>query len=504
MSTLNSKIPKDANIAIIGAGPAGLSTAWFLAKNGFQNITVLEKLGRVGGLCKSITVGGRSFDLGANYLTWDYQETLAIAKEVGADTYPEKPYTSLDIDDDLTRAEYRDLRTAMLYNYYTDEKVSIFSFLVAAIRYLWIRWKLSPVIDMPGYLDKIHEQKSLCISFKDWLTSNNLMALSAMFQFPITVMGYGKLEDIATPYALRYMSLRTVIPMVFSSWLLRLFIGHWPKRFVTGFQRLWERVAWQANVRLNVNITKIDRHAPGNKIRITLEYPEQNMNRQEITTTTLEYDYLVLSCPLTSDVFDKLGLSKNQFESEVCSKIRFNPYCMTTYWINNLQMPQPIAPAIPVPVDGIPCAIARQFQHENNMFTQFYTNPAQFKRNQLADQFTLTEADEDEIQKDVDKKVRQLVTLLGGKIEDQQARWHSFDTFTYFQHFSVDDIRNGVYATVAQMQGQDRTFYVGGATDFELIEPIVKHAKYIVAKHFVGETPSPQESTPNNLKPVEG
>ncbi|WP_247282615.1 MULTISPECIES: FAD-dependent oxidoreductase [unclassified Bradyrhizobium] len=31
-----------ATIAIIGAGPAGLSTAWFLSKNGFHNVTVLE------------------------------------------------------------------------------------------------------------------------------------------------------------------------------------------------------------------------------------------------------------------------------------------------------------------------------------------------------------------------------------------------------------------------------------------------------------------------------
>ena len=36
------------------------------------------------------------------------------------------------------------------------------------------------------------------------------------------------------------------------------------------------------------------------------------------------------------------------------------------------------------------------------------------------------------------------------------------------------------------MQGEDRTFYVGGATDFELVEPIVVHSKHIVEKHFAG------------------
>ena len=81
MDNKKSKIDKNAKIVIIGAGPAGLSTAWYLSKNGFNNVTVLEKLGRVGGLCKSLTVDGMSYDLGANYVTWAYQETLKIADE---------------------------------------------------------------------------------------------------------------------------------------------------------------------------------------------------------------------------------------------------------------------------------------------------------------------------------------------------------------------------------------------------------------------------------------
>jgi hypothetical protein len=36
------------------------------------------------------------------------------------------------------------------------------------------------------------------------------------------------------------------------------------------------------------------------------------------------------------------------------------------------------------------------------------------------------------------------------------------------------------------MQGKDNTFYVGGVTDFELIEPIVQHSKYLVNKYFLG------------------
>ena len=37
------------------------------------------------------------------------------------------------------------------------------------------------------------------------------------------------------------------------------------------------------------------------------------------------------------------------------------------------------------------------------------------------------------------------------------------------------------------LQGQNRTFYVGGATSFELIEPILEYSKQLVATHFASE-----------------
>lgn len=461
-------ISKDAKIVIVGAGPAGLSTAWFLKKKGYTNVTVLEKLGRVGGLCKSFTVGGQSFDIGANYTTWAYQETLKIAKEVGATTYEEKPYTSIELNADETAFTYRNFKDAILFNPYTKQKISLFSFVIAAIRYLNIRSKLSRIIDAPGYLNNINLHPELCVPFKNWLEKNRLIPLATLFSFPITIMGYGKLEDIATPYALRYMSLRTFFPMVFGglpfvSW----FIGKWPRRFTFGFQRLWERVSWRMDVRLNVNITSIVR-TPEN-ITVNFEYPEQELNEIKTVKETLRYDYLIFAAPFTQDVFKKLGLQPNADESKISSRVRVNPYCMTTFWINNMDMPSPIAPVLPIPENGIPWAVARQFQASGNKFTQFYTRP------------TATQTDEEVI-----AEVKKLISLMKGQIDDSQSRWHTFDKFTYFQHFSPEDIANGLYNDLANMQGRDRTFYVGGVTDFELVEPIVVHSKYIVERHFIG------------------
>jgi monoamine oxidase len=465
-------VDPNANIAIVGAGPAGLSTAWFLSKHGFHNVTVLEKLGRIGGLCKSITVDGMSYDIGANYVTWAYKETLKIADEVGADTYAEKANTSIDIAPDWSKYRYRSLLEAVLHDpptFWAFLKAFCL-FLWAALRYLHIRCKLSGIIDTPDYLDTMDEHPELCITFAEWLTKNDLMRLGTLFQFPITMMGYGQLDDIATPYALRYMSLRTFFPMVFGVWPISRIIGSWPRRFVDGFQRMWERVSWRIDVRLNVNITRIARSATG--IQIDMEYPEQDLNNIKIVKDTKQYDYLVLACPLTADVFARLGLAPNAAERRVIDEITFNPYCMTTFWIDMAKEKQPPAPGaavLPLTPQGTPWAVVRQYQDDGNMFTQFYTQPAK-----------------DQSDDDVIAKVKLLTGLLGGKIDTSQPRWHTFDKFTYFQHFTPEQIKAGIYRHLAGMQSGDRTFYVGGATDFELVEPIVVHSKHLVETHFAG------------------
>lgn len=358
----------------------------------------------------------------------------------------------------------------------THEKISRWAFIVAAVRYLIIRIKLKPVIDPPNAFSSIHgKEHPLLVSFKEWLGCRGLDPLETLFSFPITIMGYGQLADIPAPYALKYMSVKTFFPMVATSIpligpLMKLLFP-WPRRFHLGFQRLWQRVAWRTNVRLNINITEIDRQEE--QIRIKFEYPQQKLNELKIVESCMDFDYLVLACPLTPDVFARMRLTPTQKEEAMSDKIIINPYCMTTYWIEK-DMPQPVAPVLPIPERGVPWAVARQFQgRDKNHFTQFYTRPKD-------------EWDKDKIEKHVKEGVQWLVKLMDSKIDPTHSRWHSFDEFTYFQHVNCDAWKAGFYCELAKMQGAKNTFYVGGATDFELVEPIVAYAKHIVESRFVG------------------
>ena len=42
-----------------------------------------------------------------------------------------------------------------------------------------------------------------------------------------------------------------------------------------------------------------------------MEYPEQQLDKTELVQITEDYDYLILACPLTPDVFAELGLVPN-------------------------------------------------------------------------------------------------------------------------------------------------------------------------------------------------
>ena len=80
------------NVVILGAGPAGISAAWRLTKLGYP-VTVLERDGAVGGMGRTIKVGGYSVDFGPH--TFHIRETPE-SKEILKTITPffgEKPLT---------------------------------------------------------------------------------------------------------------------------------------------------------------------------------------------------------------------------------------------------------------------------------------------------------------------------------------------------------------------------------------------------------------------------
>ena len=75
-------MPTSRQIAIVGAGIAGLTAAYFLQKKGF-NVTVYEASDRVGGRMTTDSIDGYIIDRGAQFLSVDYDTLMPLIHEVG-------------------------------------------------------------------------------------------------------------------------------------------------------------------------------------------------------------------------------------------------------------------------------------------------------------------------------------------------------------------------------------------------------------------------------------
>lgn len=452
-----SKINKESRICIVGAGPGGLSAGYYLQKAGFTKVTILEKLPEVGGLCNSITFEQRSFDLGANYLTPAYKKTLAIAKEVGAKLYTETKADCYDPQEN----KYRSILQQVTRN------GSFFRFAWQAIRYFIERKKAQKHLPVAGFAG-VSQHPELTCTFEEWLTDKKLTALAPLFEIPITLMGYGRLDEIPTPYALTYMSIPTFWNMlVFGAGLPT----RWPKRFIYGFQRFWQQVSWNLTVIKSANIQKIER---SETVKVYFEVPEHNMNDGITRKEEMEFDYLIVAVPLTSkivkDLFtDKLGKEVKSLlteeEDHLFGHVKTNPYCMTTVILKGLSLKRRLINVLPVQKIGYPYVITQQFP--GNPLVSFYSRTTE---NDTPDREGIL------------NEVEKLYKKLGG--EDMVGDLYTHDRWTYFPHVPVLAFKEGFYDKLEAMQGSKNTFFVGGLMAFELIEPILNYSENLVKKHF--------------------
>ncbi len=452
-------------IAIIGAGPAGLSAAYFLKKQGYRDVLVLEKLGRVGGMCRTITEDYRSFDLGANYLTPAYWETLWLAFKYRMKTYGERPPMALDLTVPLDPQEDQE-RPYKIRSIWSAarEQNTFWELIRGFIKYSWLRFKLRKIINPPGF-KKIHEHPELCVSFETWLEHNKLSAMKRLFAIPITIMGYGYLKDIAAPYALKYMSLLTFVPMAFKILPITSWIP-WPKRFIYGYQRLWEAVAKDLNVRLNVDIKKIKR--TDGSIRIDFEYDEQSLNTLDPSLESFKFDHLIVACPLDGKLLAEL-LDQDERESNAFRATQTYSYCLTSYNVEFPDIPwqQQLFATVPLTELRTPWAITRQM--EDSSLMQFYTRVS-------------LEDNDKVVEPAVKKEIEDLIARLGGTIDRKE--WHTYDRWPYFQHVTADDMKKGFYEQLENLQGYRNTYYTGGLMNFELVEQIIAYNRNLIAKNF--------------------
>ena len=82
------------DVAIIGAGPAGLTAAYLLTKKGYS-VTVIEKDERyVGGISRTVEVDGYRFDIGGHRFFSKSKEVVDLWNEILPNDFIQRPRMS--------------------------------------------------------------------------------------------------------------------------------------------------------------------------------------------------------------------------------------------------------------------------------------------------------------------------------------------------------------------------------------------------------------------------
>ena len=85
----NPETPESArvDVVVIGAGLAGLTAAREVKRLG-RSVAIFEAMNRVGGRTLSHDLDGTLIDLGGTFVGPTQERILALARELGCDTYP--------------------------------------------------------------------------------------------------------------------------------------------------------------------------------------------------------------------------------------------------------------------------------------------------------------------------------------------------------------------------------------------------------------------------------
>ena len=438
---------KQPRVAIVGAGAAGLTAAWSLNKNGYDNVTVFEKSDRVGGKCETIEVDNHAIDLAAHEMLAGYTDVMRIASDVGA---PSHGWQDVIVYNREQR-EYLSIMGASTASGYSKLQVGW-----ASIRYTWLLMTRYRRFSKPG-TGLADAPSELHQPVATWLKEMKLEPLAEIVLFVMTVQGYGRLDQVAAAYFVKFQGFRNWVSNVLHNVGI---VHYWPRVFTDGFQDLWERVAAKVgNVQLSNEIESIRRdYEPDGEV-IGVEIKVKGKKPQY-------FDKLILTCPHDLATLGAMGLDIDEQEKSLFSKIRFNTFVTTACRVEGI--PTGVVGTIPLPsVLDYTGYIKVYADCDVVIFYSLALEP---------------NPDLEDIYQRIVKSVEALPNTLGQQpkvIEKvKQQAWQ------YFPHPSISDMAAGYFDQLRALQGYRQTYYAGSLLEMETVGNTVANALHTTNTQF--------------------
>lgn len=416
------------SIAVIGAGPAGLTAADTLRQLGYSQVTVFEQSARVGGKVCTVQTPAGAVEMGAVIAAAECELVLGLADRLRVPVAP-YPVGQRFLDEDGAR---HDAMSFLASRYSTAEiRQAIASYGAALERYAMV-----DADTLAGMPPELHEP------FDRFAASHGFTPVAELARGALVGFGYGYYETVPALYFMKLIA-----------WLFRPdgSGGLAPGKFFVfpqGFQGLWEALAREHDVRLSAAVTALA-HQPGQPVRLTVNGSAQHC-----------FDAVVVAAPLH---VARSFLPPDGEAAALCAQLRSNRYLVNVFAASGLPGGEFL------------------FLHPNEQPERIGHMNAWANRNPatplyLGWQLARRGADSDALQ----ALLAADVAAQGGRLEHVALR----QEWDYFPHVDCAALQAGFFERLEALQGRDGVYYVGGTLNFETVEHSARHARAVMRRHF--------------------
>lgn len=449
---------KSTRIAIIGAGPAGLSAGMYLEQAGYENYTILERNDHVGGKCNSPHYNGRRYEMGAimgvpsYYAVHDVEEFAGVTHDGpklnrnykdkdGKVIDPFNPKKNPMLIPRLLKMRNQVKKLGeLLETKYKGYDVNGHRGVAQG------RYEGDAVTPEREHVEGVNENlKDLAMPFKEFCEMNGVELTQDIWIGPFTSFGYGYFDEIPAAYVLKYLDFQTTMNFV------NVNLWTWKD----GTQSIWEALdrKLKHSARLNSEIEKVERK--DDKVYITVNGKVE------------EYDKLIVTAPLQffGDYADIREDEKSHFDK--IDYERYDTMAVTTKPEDHPEISYYVFENMTPERYGHLMVYYRRWKDDINQPIVTYV---------LRNHKDKPEIPYETAQKTVLNDLRTMHNPADKVINE--GKWY------YFPHIFSEDYAAGWYDDVEAMQGKYNTYYAGEIMSFGDMDETAEYSRELVERFF--------------------